>query len=115
LKLLLRCGPVLTTSSAGAQAKTGPPRTVLVIDGNEEHAILSVTALGRKGFRVISAEGGKEGVRIALAQPFDAIVVGHKLRDATGLEVLRILADKLPVRLQLQVHKIVWPGRERGI
>jgi len=26
-----------------------------------------------------------------------------------------ILADKLPVRLQLQVHKIVWPGRERGI
>jgi len=85
-----------TTSSAGAQAKTGPPRTVLVIDGNEEHAILSVTALGRKGFRVISAEGGKEGVRIALAQPFDAIVVGHKLRDATGLEVLRILADKLP-------------------
>ena len=26
-----------------------------------------------------------------------------------------ILEDKLPVRLQLQLHKIVWPGVERGV
>lgn len=26
-----------------------------------------------------------------------------------------ILADRLPVRLQLQLHKIIWPGVERGI
>jgi len=26
-----------------------------------------------------------------------------------------ILKDRLPARLQLQVHKIVWPGKERGI
>lgn len=26
-----------------------------------------------------------------------------------------ILRDRLPVRLQLQVHKILWPGRNRGI
>ena len=25
------------------------------------------------------------------------------------------LADRLPVRLQVQLHKILWPGRERGI
>lgn len=77
-------------------AEPKPIRTVLVIDGNEEHAILSVTALGRKGFRVSSADSGKEGVRVALARPFDAIVVGHKLRDSSGIEVLRVLADKLP-------------------
>jgi 7-carboxy-7-deazaguanine synthase len=26
-----------------------------------------------------------------------------------------ILTDKLPVRFQLQLHKIIWPGRERGV
>ncbi|HKW43164.1 MAG TPA: radical SAM protein [Thermoplasmata archaeon] len=26
-----------------------------------------------------------------------------------------ILADRLEVRLQLQVHKVIWPGRDRGI
>lgn len=85
-----------TTPSPAAQPKPVPARTVLVIDGNEEHAILSVTALGRKGYLVSSADTGKEGVRMALARPFHAIVLGHKLRDSTGIEVLRILVDKLP-------------------
>ena len=26
-----------------------------------------------------------------------------------------ILEERLPVRLQLQMHKLIWPGRERGI
>ncbi len=26
-----------------------------------------------------------------------------------------ILKDRLPVRLQLQLHKVLWPGKERGI
>src|SRR5437879_7222643 len=26
-----------------------------------------------------------------------------------------ILDERLPVRLQLQLHKLIWPGRERGI
>ncbi|MDD4890737.1 MAG: radical SAM protein [Phycisphaerae bacterium] len=26
-----------------------------------------------------------------------------------------ILADRLPVRLQVQLHKVIWPGAERGV
>jgi len=26
-----------------------------------------------------------------------------------------ILKDQLPVRLQLQIHKIIWPESERGV
>ena len=26
-----------------------------------------------------------------------------------------ILEDKLPVRFQVQLHKIIWPGIERGV
>jgi 7-carboxy-7-deazaguanine synthase len=26
-----------------------------------------------------------------------------------------ILADRLPVRVQLQLHKVIWPGKARGV
>lgn len=26
-----------------------------------------------------------------------------------------VLADRLPVRVQLQLHKVLWPGRDRGV
>ena len=35
-------------------------------------------------------------------------------RLAPGLLADWILADRLPVRLQLQLHKILWPGTSRG-
>lgn len=80
-------------------AQEPPPRritAVLVIDGNEEHLALSVTALGRRGFKVSVADTGREGMRLALSQPFHAIVLGHKLRDGPGFDTLKILAERLP-------------------
>ena len=87
-------------------AQTVPPPTtgapaqgtsaVLVIDGNEEHQILSVTALGRRGFRVSVADTAREGLRLVATHRFDAIVLAHKLRDASGLDVLRALHERLP-------------------
>jgi 7-carboxy-7-deazaguanine synthase len=35
-------------------------------------------------------------------------------RLAPGLLADWILADRLPVRLQLQLHKVLWPGTSRG-
>jgi len=35
-------------------------------------------------------------------------------RLAPGLLADWILADRLPVRLQLQLHKVLWPGASRG-
>ena len=48
---------------------------------------------------------------------FSPATVAHKVKE--GLDAARlaawILDDRLPVRLQLQVHKVIWPGVERGI
>ncbi len=48
---------------------------------------------------------------------FSPVTPAHKVR--TGLEPATlaawILADRLDVRLQPQVHKFIWPGKERGI
>lgn len=87
---------VQTAPSEVARAKADPPFAVLVIDGNEEHQILSVTALTRTGCNVRTAPSGKEALQLAIKEPFDAFVVGSKLRDSTGIEMLRLLRDRFP-------------------
>jgi PAS domain S-box-containing protein len=85
-----------TAPSQVAGAKSEAPYAVLVIDGNEEHQILSVAALSRRGWTVRTAGSGKQALQLALGNYFDAIVVGSKLRDSNGVEVLRLIAARLP-------------------
>jgi 7-carboxy-7-deazaguanine synthase len=62
--------------------------------------------------RVLAAYGTKAETVL-----FSPVVAAHTV--SKGLESSRlaewILEDRLPVRLQLQLHKLIWPGRERGI
>src|SRR5436309_2821103 len=48
---------------------------------------------------------------------FSPVVAAHHV--STGLDSARlaewILEDRLPVRLQVQLHKLIWPGRDRRI
>jgi len=85
-----------TTPPAVAGTTGEPPFAVLVVDGNEEHQILSVAALTRSGCLVRTAASGKQALQLAMGHRFDAVVIGSKLRDATGIEVLRLLADRFP-------------------
>jgi len=85
-----------TTPSEVAGTKDETPFAVLVADGNEEHQILSVAALTRQGCLVRTAASGKQALHLAMTQHFDALVIGSKLRDATGIEVLHLLAERFP-------------------
>jgi 7-carboxy-7-deazaguanine synthase len=62
--------------------------------------------------RVLTTYGTKAGTVL-----FSPVVAAHKA--STGLDPAQlaawILDDRLPVRLQVQLHKMIWPGRERGI
>src|SRR5438034_1310715 len=73
-----------------------PPFAALVIDGNEEHQILSVAALTRRGGLVRTAASGRQALQLAMAHPFDVLVIGSKLRDSPGVEVLKLLAERFP-------------------
>jgi PAS domain S-box-containing protein len=85
-----------TTPSEIAGANSAAPAAVLVVDGNEDHQILSVAALTRKGWIVRTAASRKQGLQLALAYHFDAVVIGSKLRDGNGIELLRALGGRLP-------------------
>jgi len=62
--------------------------------------------------RVLASYGTK-----AQTVLFSPVVAAHKVSN--GLDSARlaewILEDRLPVRLQVQLHKLIWPGRDRGI
>ena len=74
---------------------SAPPR-VLVIDGNEEHQMLSVAALSPRGFQVRAVSTAREGLRLLDGAPFDAIMVDAKLRDMSALELMTNLARRYP-------------------
>jgi len=48
---------------------------------------------------------------------FSPVMAAHKVHEGLDPATLAhwILEDRLGVRLQPQVHKFIWPGRERGI
>ena len=86
----------LTSRKEPAAAAPERELAVLVIDPNEEHQVLSTMALGRRGFRVTVAGTAREGLRVALSQSFEAIVLDIRVRDMPALEVLSVLAERLP-------------------
>src|SRR5206468_2292554 len=57
-----------TTPSAVAGTTGEPPIAVLVVDGNEEHQILSVAALTRSGCLVRTAASGKQALQPAIVE-----------------------------------------------
>ena len=57
---------------------------------------------------VVARYGLPDRVRAVLFSPV------HGVMDAKALAAW-ILEDRLPVRLQLQVHKYIWPADTRGV
>ena len=86
----------LTTAGESRSREPGKEPAVLVIEPNEEHQVLSTMALGRRGFRVTVAGTAREGIRLALSQAFVAVVLDFKVRDMPALDVLSLLAERLP-------------------
>ncbi len=69
--------------------------TVLVID-DEENILTTLTmALSRRGFTVLTAATGSEGVRKVSAE-LDAVLLDVKLPDVSGIEILHLIRQKHP-------------------
>lgn len=62
--------------------------------------------------RVLFTYGTKAGTIL-----FSPVAPAHKVSKGLPPAELAewILEDRLPVRIQVQLHKMIWPGRERGI
>ena len=77
-----------------------PVARLLYIDDDDGLRRLAARALARRGYEVVPAERGEEGVALAAAQAFDVIAVDHYMPGLDGLETLarlRALPDPPPV------------------
>jgi DNA-binding response OmpR family regulator/anti-sigma regulatory factor (Ser/Thr protein kinase) len=104
--LVPRYGAPVASESAGVAAKPGDARqpqaelvgpvrgTVLVIDDDRTTQDLLRRTLAREGLRVVAAETGEEGLRLAGELQPDLITLDVLLKDADGWQVLsRLKAD----------------------
>jgi DNA-binding response OmpR family regulator len=67
---------------------TEPNPRVLYIDDDEGLCRLVTRALSRKGFDVVSAGSGQEGVALVMREPFDLVAVDHYMPGRDGLATL---------------------------
>ncbi|MHA6722157.1 sensor histidine kinase [Sphingomonas sp. RS2018] len=70
---------------------TGTSASILYIDDDAGLRRLAQRGLARRGYLVVLAEGGEEGVALAAEQRFDLVTVDHYMPGMDGLETLRRL------------------------
>ena len=75
-----------TTAGAG-------PQRVLVIEDEGKMARLLARALSAVGFDVVTAAGGREGLDLLRASPFELVILDLMLPDLDGFSVLSATAE----------------------
>jgi len=63
--------------------------TLLVVDDNPENRDVLSRRLMRKGFNVVTAEGGRQALRSIEEQPIDAVLLDIMMPEMSGIEVLK--------------------------
>ena len=64
---------------------------ILIVDDNEQNRRLARDVLRYAGFRTLEAEGGGEGVALAIANTPDLVLMDIRMSDMNGPEALRLL------------------------
>lgn len=72
----------LDTLTAWARARGG---RILVVDDSATNRIITAALLRKAGFEAVLAEGGSRAVRLAAAEPFDAVLMDVAMPDLDGL------------------------------
>ena len=70
--------------------------TILLIDDEESVRMIFQVALERAGYRVLTAENGKHGLRLLERQEVDVMLVDLLMPDMDGLELIPLLRKTRP-------------------
>jgi CheY-like chemotaxis protein len=102
-------------SDAASTREDAPRATVLVIDDERATRDLLGDALAREGYRVVTAPGGRNGLRLAKETKPDAVILDVIMPDVDGWTVLRSLKSD-PELCEVPVILVTVLGdREMGI
>jgi putative two-component system response regulator len=73
--------------------------TILVAEDFEPARRLLETLLARQGYRVLAADGGRQALAMAAADPPDMVLTDLKMPGGDGIELCRALKDEPGTRL----------------
>jgi two-component sensor histidine kinase len=71
----------------------GPAPRVLYIDDDDGLCRLVKRGLERRGYEVVTASNGRQGVEAAGAEPFDVVAIDHYMPGEVGLDFLARLSE----------------------
>ncbi|MGH7883649.1 MAG: response regulator [Candidatus Dormibacteraceae bacterium] len=74
------------------------PVRILLIEDDQEVAMLYCLALGRRGYEVTMAADGEEGLELAVALIPDLVLLDIRLPKLTGIQVLQFLRARPTTR-----------------
>lgn len=93
-------GPVVqeTSRTAGSNNDTAAPLKVLVVEDFEDTRTVMRLELETRGFRVIEATDGEEGVEMAVRERPDIIIMDIGLPHVDGIEATRRIRNDNSMR-----------------
>jgi CheY-like chemotaxis protein len=87
-----------------------PMATILFIDDDDQMRMFFQIALEGAGHRVLTAENGRHGLRLAEQQEVDLALVDLFLPDMDGLEVIELLHMTRPACKIIAMSGGSWSG-----
>jgi len=90
-------------------------KRVLIVDDNEANIHLVRFILEKRGFKAIEARNGVEGIKLAISEKPDLVLLDVQLPDIDGLEVVkRIRASEADGSIPIiAVTSYAMPGGDR--
>jgi DNA-binding response OmpR family regulator len=89
---------------------------ILVIEDEARLARLISRVLGEEGYAAQTAEDGHSGLRLALAEPFDLLIVDWMLPDLDGIQVVkRLRAAEMSVPVLMLTARSQIEDRVEGL
>lgn len=94
VSLIAGCGKLINISE-GDQRMTDDQKVkrIVYIEDDQEMIELVTLILSRRGYEVIGAQGGRNGLEVALAQTPDLILLDLMMPDIDGWEVFQQLKN----------------------
>ncbi len=91
--------------------------TILIVEDNDKNMKLVREILQHQGYATLEATSGAEGVRLAVEQRPDLILMDIQLPDIDGIEVLRQIRDQraLDATPVLAVSASVMPDEQQKV
>lgn len=89
-------------STDKSQYKTDRKLTLLIVD-DEEQILKMLARLFRSEFRVVTANGGKEGLEKFDEERPELILSDQRMAGMTGIEMLKVMSEREPGTVRILI------------